>query len=72
MAGKRPRPTDHRGECWTDGQVDKLRDLAKRDTPTGLIAWQLGRTEGAVRSKASDERISLEPPNRSPYNRHKK
>lgn len=72
MAGKRPKPADHQGERWTDRQVDKIRDLVKGNTPTGLIAWELGRSEGAVRSKASHERISLDPPNRSPYNRRKK
>jgi hypothetical protein len=33
---------------------------------------ELGRTEDAVRSKASQEDISLKPTNQSPYNRRKK
>lgn len=64
--GSRP---NHRGESWTEAQVERLENLADRNTPTGLIADALGRTEDAIRSKASDEDISLKPVNKSPYNR---
>jgi hypothetical protein len=60
------------GKNWTSPEVQKLRELARGNTPTGLIAYKLGRSEDAVRSKASDENISLKPTNQSPYNRRKK
>ncbi len=60
------------GKDWTKSDVSQLQKLAKGNTPTGLVAHKLGRTEDAVRSKASDENISLKPTNRSPYNRRKK
>jgi hypothetical protein len=46
--------------------------MADRNTPTRIIAFKLGRTENAVRSKASEEGISLKPTNQSPYNRQQK
>lgn len=60
------------GKQWTENDVSKLEKLVKGNTPTGLIAYQLGRSEDAVRSKASDLDISLKPTNKSPYNRQKK
>ncbi len=64
-------PKNH-GKDWTKGDVSQLQKLAKGNTPTGLVAYRLGRTEDAVRSKASEENISLKPTNQSPYNRRKK
>jgi hypothetical protein len=64
-------PKNH-GKGWTKSDVRQLGNLAKGNTPTGLVAYKLGRTEDAVRSKASDENISLKPTNQSPYNRRKK
>jgi hypothetical protein len=63
-------PSNH-GKTWTKPQVNKLRELAKYNTPTGLIAYKLQRTPDAIRSKASDKNISLKPTNKSPYNRRK-
>lgn len=60
------------GKGWTKSDVSQLQKLAKGNTPTGLVAHKLGRSEGAVRSKASEENISLKPTNQSPYNRRKK
>jgi hypothetical protein len=60
------RPTNNR-EPWTPKDVRQLRDLAKHNTPTRVIGLKMGRTESAVRTKASDERISLAPWNQSPY-----
>jgi hypothetical protein len=60
------------GKQWTDADVIKLEKLVKGNTPTGLIAYQLGRSEDAVRSKASVLEVSLKPTNKSPYNRQKK
>lgn len=66
-----PKP-DHKGQEWTKAQIDRLENFADRNTPTGLISDALGRTENAIRSKASEENISLKPTNRSPYNRRGK
>jgi hypothetical protein len=57
---------------WKPAEVQELRALAKGNTPTGLVAHKLGRSEDAVRNKASQEGISLRPTNRSPYNRRRK
>jgi hypothetical protein len=59
------------GKSWTSQDVRQLRDLAKENTPTRVIGLKLGRTEDAVRTKASQEDISLKPTNQSPYNRQK-
>jgi hypothetical protein len=63
MATKTTRNT---GKPWTAQEVRELRQLAKENTPTRVIGLKLGRTPGAVQSKASQEGISLAPPNRSP------
>jgi len=57
---------------WTPAEIKKVRELAKRNTPTGLIADALGRTKSAIQNKASEKKISLKPTNKSPYNRRKK
>lgn len=59
-------PANH-GKPWTPQQVNQLKDLAAGNTPTRIIAMKLERTEAAVRSKASDENVSLKPTNQSPY-----
>jgi hypothetical protein len=59
------------GKQWTPEDVQKLQNLANQNTPTRVIALKLGRTEDAVRSKASGEDISLKPTNQSPYNHQK-
>lgn len=56
------------GKEWSGDDVNKLRELARQDTPTGVIGLKLGRTKAAIYTKASAEGISLEPPNPS----HKK
>lgn len=63
---------EHANEQWTKIQEAKLEHLATGNTPTGLIAQELGRSEAAVRSKASEIDVSLKPTNQSPYNRQKK
>ena len=63
---------DSQGKQWTPAQEKKLKELAKGNTPTGLIAHALGRSPGAVQQKASDLGVSLKPVNQSPYNRRKK
>ena len=65
------KPANH-GKPWTEDQVHKLEKLAEDNTPTRVMGLKLGRTEGSIRSKASEEDISLKPTNQSPYNRRKK
>ncbi|HKU04810.1 MAG TPA: hypothetical protein VJR30_01970 [Bradyrhizobium sp.] len=57
------------GEPWSTADVRSLRQLAKGNTPTGVISMKLERPVGAIRSKAQREGISLRPVNQSPYNR---
>lgn len=65
------RPAHHREE-WTEKEVGRLEKLADGNTPTRLIASELGRTTGAVYQKASEEGISLKPTNQSPYGPRRK
>jgi hypothetical protein len=57
---------------WSTSDVSKLGQLAKGNTPTGVMSIKLQRPLAAVRSKAQREGISLRPVNRSPYNRRTK
>jgi hypothetical protein len=66
-----PKKPQKAGQPWTKGDVRQLEQLAKGNTPTGLIAYRLKRTAEAVRQKASAEDISLKPVNQSPYNLRK-
>jgi hypothetical protein len=65
------KPGNHR-EPWDRAGEKQLRDLAKGNTPTPLIAYKMQRTEPAVRAKAQDLGVSLKPTNKSPYNRRPK
>lgn len=66
-----PKSTRNSGKDWNRQDVTLLRQLVRENTPTGVIGLKLGRTETAVRSKASELGISLRPTNQSPYNRRK-
>ncbi len=66
-----PKYTRNTGKEWTRTDVKQLRELARENTPTRVIGLKLGRTENSVRSKASDEGVSLKPTNQSPNNRKK-
>ena len=59
------------GKQWSKNDIQQLQNLSNQNTPTRLIALKLERTENAVRSKASEEDVSLKPTNQSPYNRQK-
>ncbi len=72
MAHRTGLKQNNQGKAWTPAQNTQMKKLVKGNTPTGLIADALGRTEDAVRTKASDLNISLKPTNQSPYNRKKK
>lgn len=63
-------PSRHYAE-WTRQEIARLRQLAQENTPTRVIGLKLGRTEDSVRAKASEEGISLQPWNQSPYNRRR-
>jgi hypothetical protein len=54
---------------WTTDELKNLKQLAKDNTPTGVISLKMKRPPAAIRSKAQREGISLSPANRSPYNR---
>lgn len=56
-------------EPWSTADVRMLKQLAKGNTPTGVMSVKLQRPVAAIRSKAQREGISLRPVNRSPYNR---
>lgn len=66
------KSTRNTGKPWTVTQVKQLHQLAKQNTPTRVIGLKLGRTENAVRTKASEKGVSLKPTNQSPYNRRSK
>jgi hypothetical protein len=53
--------TRNSGEDWTEEDLQKLRELAEGNTPTGVISLKLGRSEEAVRAKAQAEVISPAP-----------
>jgi hypothetical protein len=62
----------HQNKQWTPQQDATLKKLAAGNTPTGLIAYELGRSESAIYGRASDIGVSLKPTNKSPYNSRKK
>jgi hypothetical protein len=58
-------------KIWTPQDLKSMKDLARQNTPTPLIAHKLGRSENAIRAKASDIDLSLKPTNQSPYGTQK-
>ncbi len=65
------KSTRNTGKSWTSTEVTQLKSLASKNTPTRVIGLKLGRTPGAVQTKASNKGISLKPTNQSPYSRKK-
>jgi hypothetical protein len=65
------KSTRNLGKPWSPAEVRRLSEFASQNTPTRIIGLKLGRTEGAVYNKASEQRIPLKPTNQSPYNRKK-
>lgn len=61
------KSTRNTGKPWTNADRSQLRDLAKHNTPTRVIALKLGRTPAAVQTQASNLDVSLKPTNQSPY-----
>jgi hypothetical protein len=66
-----PKKPKNHGQAWTPADNKQLKELAKGNTPTRIIALKMERTESAIYSQASEEDISLKPTNQSPYNRRK-
>lgn len=60
-------PAQHRAS-WSKQDVATLKKMAKR-RPVGIIAYELGRTEAAIRNKVRTLGLSMKPPERSPYGR---
>ena len=58
-------------QLWSSADLRKLKQLAKGNTPTGVMSIKLQRPITAIRSKAHREGISLRPVNQSPYNRRR-
>lgn len=67
-----PKSTRNTGKPYTPADVKQLKQLAAQNTPTRVIGLKMGRTEDAIYSKASQEKIPLSPTNQAPYNRRKK
>lgn len=63
MAKKPPNS----GNPWTAADEKQLKELAKENTPTRVIALKMGRSPAAVSSHASEQGVSLKPTNQSPY-----
>ena len=70
--GSRNASSSNTGKRWTTTQLKQLRQLARQNTPTRVIGLKLGRTENAVRTKASEKGVSLKLKNQSSYYRRKK
>lgn len=66
------RASTNTGKRWTATQVKQLRQLARQNTPTRVIGIKLGRTENAIRTKASETGVSLKSRNQSSFYRPKK
>ncbi|QEK50907.1 hypothetical protein FYC62_03900 [Pedobacter aquae] len=58
---------ENNGKKWTNEEVEKLKKLADGNKPTPLMAYELKRTENSIRAKARQEKVSLQPTNKSPY-----
>ena len=65
------KSTRNTGKTWTREDLSQLKTLARDNTPTRVIGLKLGRTEDAVRTRASQEGVSLGPWNQSPYSKKK-
>lgn len=66
------KSTRNAGKPWDSSDEKALRELARENTPTRVIGLKLGRSEDAVRAKASELDVSLKPTNQSPYDRRGK
>lgn len=60
------------GKPITKMDIQTVKQLANKNTPTRVIGLKTGRTEDSIRRIASQNNISLKPTNQPPYNRKKK
>ena len=63
-------PSNHH-KPWTPSEIAYLQRLAALNTPTRVMGIKLERMPAAIAQRASQEGISLKPPNQSPYNRRR-
>lgn len=61
-----PKYIRNTGKRWSQAEEHTLRELAAGNTPTRVIGLKLGRSEDAVRTRASEIGVSLKPTNQSP------
>lgn len=66
-----PKYNRNSGKPITKKDVQSVRVLANKNTPTRVIGLKIGRTEDSIRKIASGNSISLKPTNQKPYNRKK-
>lgn len=59
-------------KSWTQADITQLKKEIKQNTPTRVLGLHLGRTPGAVQSKANEIGLSTKPTNQSPYGTKKK
>lgn len=67
-----PKSTANNHKRWTAAEVKSLAQLARGNTPTGVIGLKLQRSSEAISSQASKLGISLKPTNKPPYGTTKK
>lgn len=61
-----PKRLENHRKPWTPADETKLEKLAKENTPTRVMAIELGRSPVAVQDHASEMGVSLKPVNRPP------
>ncbi len=59
------------GKRWSRENIQELKKLADKNTPTRVIGIKIGRTPDAIYKKASEKGIGLDPTNQKPYGRKK-
>lgn len=62
-----PQSIRNAAEPWTAKEISKLKKLAAENLPPSVISLRLGRPVPAIRSKAAQAGIELNPLNRPPY-----
>jgi hypothetical protein len=53
------KSTRNVGKTWTREDISQLKELAKENRPLRIIGIMLGRSPYAIRTKASENGISL-------------
>lgn len=63
------KPPPNHGNPWSKREDAALKQYAKENTPTRVIALKMGRTPASISGHASKIGVSLKPTNQRPYNR---